>query len=135
MGEADGAQMLVANVDSDRFTPKMTQVAVQSALASADPLALCPLMDGMRKTDPRILPLVQAICAGLNGEPDSASAQIESARRRGSIGGIDLSLTQKVAGATTDTGTAATIEWEPVQGLTSWRYGLAAATGMAPPKR
>jgi hypothetical protein len=135
MGEADGAQMLVANVDSDRFTPKMTQVAVQSALASADPLALCPLMDGMRKTDPRILPLVQAICAGLNGEPDSASTQIESARRRGTIGGIDLSLAQKVAGATTDTGTAATIEWEPVQGLTSWRYGLAAATGMAPPKR
>jgi hypothetical protein len=135
MGEADGAQMLVADVDSDRFTPKMTQVAVQSALASADPLALCPLMDGMHKTDSRILPLVQAICSGLNGEPDSASAQIESARRRGSIGGIDLSLAQKVAGATTDTGTAATIEWEPVNGLTSWRYGLATATGMTPPKR
>jgi hypothetical protein len=135
MGEADGAQMLVADVDTDRFTPKMTQVAVQSALASADPLALCPLMDGMHKTDSRVLPLVQAICAGLNGEPDSASAQIESARRRGAISGIDLSLAQKVTGATTDTGTAATIEWDPVQGLTSWRYGLAAATGMIPPKR
>jgi hypothetical protein len=135
MGEADAAQMLVANVDTDRFTPKMTQVAVQSALASADPLALCPLMDGMHKADSRILPLVQAICAGLNGEPDSASAQIESARRRGPITGIDLTLAQKVAGATTDTGTAATIEWEPVQALTSWRYGMAAATGMTPPKR
>jgi hypothetical protein len=135
MGEADAAQMIVAGVDTDRFTPKMTQVAVQSALASSDPLGLCPLMDGMHKADSRVLPLVQAICAGLNGEPDSASAQIESARRRGSIGGIDLALAQKVAGATTDTGTAATIEWEPVQGLTSWRYGLATATAMSPPKR
>ncbi len=135
MGEADAGQMLVASVDADRFTPKMTQVAVQSALASSDPLGLCPLMDGMRKAEARILPLVQAICSGLNGEPDSASAQIESARRRGTIGGIDLALAQKVAGATTDTGTAATIEWEPVQGLTSWRYGLATATAMSPPKR
>jgi hypothetical protein len=135
MGEADAAQMIVADVDTDLFTPKMTQVAVQSALASSDPLALCPLTDSMHKADARILPLVQAICAGLNGEPDSASAQIESARRRGSIGGIDLTLAQKVAGATTDTGTAATIEWEPVQGLTTWRYGLSTATAMSPPKR
>jgi hypothetical protein len=135
MGEADAAQMMVASVDTDRFTPKMTQVAVQSALASSDPLGLCPLTDGMQKADSRVLPLVQAICSGLNGEPDSAAAQIESARRRGTIGGIDLALAQKVAGATADTGTAATIEWEPVQGLTSWRYGLATATGMSPPKR
>ena len=135
MGEADAAQMIVADVDTDLFTPKMTQVAVQSALASSDPLALCPLTDGMHKADARTLPLVQAICAGLNGEPDSASAQIESARRRGPIGGIDLTLAQKVAGATTDTGTAATIEWGPVQGLTTWRYGLSTATGMSPPAR
>lgn len=135
MGEADAAQMVVAGVDTDRFTPKMVQVAVQSALASSDPLALCPVIDGIRKAEPRILPLVQAICSGLNGEPDTASAQIDSARRRGSIGGIDLALAQKVVGATSDTGTAATIEWEPVQALTSWRYGLSTATGMSPPKR
>jgi hypothetical protein len=135
MGEADAAQMVVAGVDTDRFTPKMTQVAVQSALASSDPLALCPIADGLHKADPRILPLVQAICAGLNGEPDSAAAQIEFARRRGTIGGIDLALAQKVAGATNDTGTAATIEWDPVQDLTSWRYGLATATAMSPPAR
>ncbi|HEY0164863.1 MAG TPA: hypothetical protein VGB39_05770, partial [Sphingomicrobium sp.] len=42
MGEADAARMLVAGVDTDRFTPKMYQVAMQSALANADPPALCP---------------------------------------------------------------------------------------------
>lgn len=135
MGEADAARMLVASVDTDHFTPKMVQVATQAALATSDPLALCPLTDGMRRVEPRILPLVQAICSGLNGEPESASAQVESARRRGPIGGIDITLAQKVVGATADTGTAATIEWEPVNALTSWRYGLATATGMSPPKR
>jgi hypothetical protein len=135
MGEADAARMVIASVDTDRFTPKMTQVAVQSALANSDPLALCPLTDQMRKAEPRILPLAQAICSGLNGEPDTASAQIDSARRRGSIGGIDLTLAQKVVGATSDTGTAATIEWEPVDALTAWRYGLSTATAMSPPQR
>src|SRR5205807_1198264 len=37
MGEADAARILVSGVDTDRFTPKMVQVAVQSALANADP--------------------------------------------------------------------------------------------------
>jgi hypothetical protein len=135
MGEADGARMLIASVDTDLFTPKMVQVAVQSALASSDPLALCPLTEGMRRVEPRVLPLVQAICSGLNAEPQSASAQIETARRRGSVAGVDLALAQKVVGATSDTGTAAVIEWEPVEGLTAWRYGLATATGMSPPQR
>jgi hypothetical protein len=89
----------------------------------------------MRKAEPKIVPLVQAMCSGLDGEPDSASAQIDSARRHGAIGGIDLALAQKVVGATSDTGTAATIEWDPVQALTAWRYGLSTATGMSPPKR
>jgi hypothetical protein len=135
MGEADAARMVVTSVDTDRFTPKMVQVAVQTALANSDPLGLCPLTDQMQKVEPRILPLVEAICAGLNGEPESAAAQIEAVRRRGAVGGIDLTLAQKVVGATADTGTAATIEWEPVDALTTWRYGLATATGMSPPKR
>jgi hypothetical protein len=135
MGEADAARMLISDVDTDRFTPKMVQVAVQSALANSDPLGLCPLTNGMRKAEPRIVQLVEAICSGLNGEPETAAAQVDNARRRGSIGGIDLALAQKVVGATSETGTAATIEWEPVEGLTAWRYGLSTATALSPPKR
>lgn len=134
MGEADAARMLVADVDTDRFTPKMVQVAVQTALASADPSALCPLEDGMRKADARIRPLVQAMCSALAGEPDTASAQIDDARRHGRIGGIDLNLAEKVVGAAGG-GRAATIEWDPVDSLTAWRFGLSLATGMVPPAR
>ena len=135
LGEADAARMVVSGVDSDRFTPKMAQVAVQSALASSDPLGMCPASGKLAKVEPRIVTLVQAICSALNGEPESASAQIDSARRRGPLGGIDLALAQKVVGAASDTGTAATIEWEPVDNLTAWRYGLATAAGMSPPER
>jgi hypothetical protein len=135
MGEADAARMLVSGVDFDRFTPKMFQVAVQSALANADPPALCPLQDGIRDVERGIFPLVDAMCASLSGEPESAAEQIDAARRRGRIGGIDLVLAQKVVGAGADTGRAVTVEWEPVDRLTSWRFGLATATGMVPPDR
>jgi hypothetical protein len=134
LGEADGARMLVAGVDTDDFTPKMVQVAVQSALATADPPALCPIEDGIRKYDPAIRGLVQAMCSSLGGEPETASAQIDDARRYGRVGGIDLALAEKVVGAASN-GRAATIEWDPVDSLTAWRFGLATATGMAPPDR
>ena len=134
MGEADAARMLVAGVDVDRFTPKMTQVAVQSALANADPPALCPLEDGIKKYDPGVIHLVQAMCASLAGEPDQASAMIDQARRFGRIGGVDLALAEKVVGAGGG-GRASTIEWDPVDSLTSWRFGLATGTGMVPPDR
>jgi hypothetical protein len=135
LGEADAARMLIADVDSDRFTPKLTQVGVQSALANADPSALCPLEPGIRKYEAGIRALVSAMCESLSGEPESAAAQIDDARRHGRIGGIDLLLAQKVVGAGANTGRSVTIEWDPVDELTAWRFGLATATGMVPPDR
>ena len=135
MGEADAARMLVAGVDTDRFTPKMVQVAVQAALATADPPALCPLEEGIRKYEAGVRALVQAMCSSLAGEPESAAAQIDDARRRGRIGGIDLTLAEKVVGAGSNTGRAVTVEWEPVDRLNAWRFGLATATGMTLPER
>jgi hypothetical protein len=135
MGEADAARMLVAGVDTDRFTPKMTQVAVQSALANADPPALCPIEGGIRKYDPGVRALVQAMCSSLAGEPETASAQIDDARRHGRVGGIDLTLAEKVVGAGANTARAVTIEWDPVDRLTAWRFGLATSTGIAVPDR
>jgi hypothetical protein len=134
MGEADAARMLVAGVDVDRFTPKMVQVAVQSALATADPSALCPVEGDIRKYDPAIQRLVPAICASLAGEPETAAAMIDQARRFGRIGGVDLALAEKVVGAGAN-GRATTIEWDPVDSLTAWRFGLATGTGMVPPDR
>jgi hypothetical protein len=135
MGESDGARLLVAGVDVDRFTPKMFQIAVQSALANADPAALCPLQQGIEEVEPNIVQLVDAMCAALAGEPEAAASQIDSARRRGRMRGIDLELAQKVVGAGGNTRRAVTIEWEPVDRLNAWRFGLATATGMTFPDR
>lgn len=134
MGEADGARMIVSGVDVADFTPKMYQVAMQSALANADPSGLCPLEDGLDKVERSVLPLVKAICASLSGAGEEAAADIEAARRRGRVGGIDLALADKVVGAGADTARAATIEWENVEALSTWRFGLATATGLAPPQ-
>jgi len=135
MGEADAARLLIASVDSDQFTPKMQQVALQAALATSDPSAMCPLETGLTKVEPRIAPLVTAICASLSGESERAAADIEAARRRGRVSPIDLALTDKVVGAGAESARAVTIEWDPVEQLNSWRYGLATATAMMPPDR
>lgn len=135
MGEADASRLLIASMDTDRFTPKMRQVALQSALASSDPSAMCPIEPGLAKVEPRISALVAAICASLSGESERAAADIEAARRRGRVSPIDIALADKVVGAGAETSRAVTIEWEPVEELNSWRYGLATATGMMPPER
>lgn len=135
MGEADAARLVVASVDSDKFTPKMAQVAAQAALATSDPSGFCADTDQMQKVERTAYPLIQAMCQALEGQPESAAAGIDSARRRGPVGGIDLALAEKVVGAAGESGRAVTVEWEPVQSLTAWRYGLSTATGMSPPDR
>ncbi|HEX8256912.1 MAG TPA: hypothetical protein VF589_04715, partial [Allosphingosinicella sp.] len=135
MGEADAARMLVQAVDVDRFTPKMFTVAVQSSLANADPLGLCPLIGPGRKTsDEPVWALGDAMCAALEGEPAKASTLIGQARRRSLAPAIDLTLAEKVIGAGENTRRAVTVQWDDVGELNSWRFGLASATGIQIPE-
>ena len=134
MGEADGARMLVDRIDVDRFTPKLLAVATQAALASADPAALCPLAPisaGMSKEP--IWPMARAMCAGLSGEPGVAGALIDQARRGRKARGIDLLLAEKVVGAGTNGRRSIMIEWEGVDRLTAWRFGIASALAVPIP--
>lgn len=136
MGEADAARMLVQSIDVDQFTPKMFGVAVQTALATADPAGLCPLVEpGKAVSDEPVWPLAEAMCAALEGEPTRAGALIDQARRHSGAGGVDLALAEKVIGAGENSRRAATIEWDPVDRLNSWRFGLASATGLTIPDR
>lgn len=136
MGEADGARMLVQAVDVDRFTPRMVDVAAETALATADPAGLCPLTElGRQKSNRPIWPLAEAMCAALEGEASRASALIDQHRRQEPAGDIDLLLAEKVIGAGENTRRAVTIEWDPVDMIDSWRFGLASATGLLVPDR
>jgi hypothetical protein len=136
MGEADGARALVQWIPVDQYTPRMFTVAVQTALATADPAALCPLVEpGQAVSDEPIWPLAAAMCAALSGDSGRASELIDQARGRSGTGGIDLLLAQKVVGAGQNTRRAVSIQWEGVDSLNSWRFGLASATGLDIPDR
>jgi hypothetical protein len=134
MGEADAARMLVQSVDVDRFTPKMFQIAVQTALATADPAALCPLVGpGREVSDEQVWPLADAMCASLAGDAARASTLIGQARRRSGLDPIDITLAEKVVGAGANTRRAVTVQWDDVDALNSWRFGIAASTGVEIP--
>lgn len=135
MGESVAARAVAQGVDTDNITPKLRQVWMQTALATADPSGLCPIAG----TDGPIPPgeggwlLARAMCAGLTG---GAGAQkiVADVRRRRWATDIDLQLAQKVMGAGMDSRQAITIEWTPVVQLTTWRFGLATATGVEVPE-
>lgn len=138
MGEAENARGLVQRVDADNFTPWLYEAAMQAALASADPSAMCGIADDAAAQGPApAWQLARAMCAGLSGEGGTASSLVAQARS-GRAGerrarGIDVLLAEKVVGAGTNTRRAITIQWDDVEKLTAWRFGLAAATGVPIP--
>jgi hypothetical protein len=131
MGEADGARALVQSVDVANYTPLMIQVALDAALATSDPAALCPIIvPGRALGDQPVWRLADAICSALAGDATRASALIGEARNRGGVSGADLVLAEKLVGAGTNSRRAATVRWDEVDRLTPWRFGLAGASGM-----
>lgn len=134
MGEADMASALVARVDSDNFTSRLDAVAMQAALATGDPSSLCSVVGAAasRSNQPS-WPLAQAMCSGLAGESGTASALVDRVRDDGDARGIDVLLAEKVVGASTNSRRSVSIQWDGVDQLTAWRFGLASATGVAIP--
>ncbi|MEG3180527.1 hypothetical protein [Sphingomonas sp. LT1P40] len=135
MGEAEAARAMVQSVDIENYTPKMFQVGMQAMLATADPGGLCPMVTpALRAAPDRNWRLTQAMCAGLEGDPSKAGPLIDSARRR--MGNeIDLLLSEKVVGMGVSGRRAVTIEWDAVDRLSAWRWGLAVASGTEIPER
>lgn len=135
MGEADGARMLVQGVDVDQFNAKLYAVAGQTALATADTAALCPLADGgaIRSREP-IWPMARAICAALSGDSAIADVMMDQARRRTrDPRGIDVQLAERMMGVNGAGRRSASIEWTGVNQLTAWRFGMASALGLTIP--
>ncbi|ODP37900.1 hypothetical protein [Sphingomonas turrisvirgatae] len=133
MGEADAARAMVQSVDVANYTPKLFQVGMQAMLATADPGGLCSMATPALKTAPdRNWRLAEAICAGLEGDPTRAGPLIDQARRR--MGNeIDLLLAEKVVGMGVSGRRAVTIEWNGVDQISAWRWGLATASGTQVP--
>ncbi|MGL5837780.1 MAG: hypothetical protein ACRCY3_04690 [Sphingorhabdus sp.] len=136
MGDAVVARQLVQQVDSDRYTKRLYQVAMPVFLANADLSGMCPLAEnGARQTNDSMWKMAQPICASLGGEQGRATALLNQARARGWMKGIDYLLGEKAVGAGVQGRRSVKIEWENVQGFSTWRHGLGQATGVEPPQR
>ncbi len=128
MGESVVARAMVQSVDTDRYTPKMFEAAMQASLATADPAVVCPVVQSAKSfSSDRAWTMFDAMCGALAGNGEEANQKIRAARRIGTARGIDLLLAEKIVGAG-GKGSTVTIEWDGVDQLTIWRYGLAIAS-------
>ncbi|MEO5492984.1 MAG: hypothetical protein ABIR08_03035 [Sphingomonas sp.] len=127
MGESVLGRAIVQSVDPENYTPKLYQVAMQAALATADVGAMCPLAtDAVKISDEPAWVLGRAMCASLSSAPSQAKPLMAQASRVAT--GVDLLLAQKIAGRGANKADV-TIEWASVSSLNSWRFGLATAAG------
>lgn len=134
MGEADPARLLVQSVDNAEYTPRLYAVAMQAYLAAADPVGMCPIYQGaLTASRSASWRMAEAICASFAAEQGRASAVLNQEQRRGQVRGIDYRLAEKIVGAGTNARRSVKIEWEGVDRLTAWRFGLATAANVAIP--
>lgn len=135
IGSADGAVRLVQAIDPPVATPRLLDVALSSYVSAADPLGMCPLLpfaaDANKGSE---WDLVRAICAGFSGAGSAARDQISRASRKGGIDRIDVVLAQKIVGASQNGRRAVTVQWDDVNQLTRWRFGMALTAGIEVPE-
>jgi hypothetical protein len=131
MGEADGARLLVQSVDPGNYTPRLYDVAMQAYLATADPSGFCPLAPGAAlSVDDARWQMALAICASFSGDQGTATSILNQAQRRGTLRGIDYRLAEKTVGSGPNSRRSVKIEWDGVDRLDPWRFGLATATNV-----
>lgn len=135
MGESTTARWIVQSVDYDRASPRLVAAAQQTYLANADPAGMCPYVPaGLAHGDEQAWRLSAAICSGLAGEAGPAGWAIGRVRSSGKISNFDILLAERVLGATGSGRRSTTIEWENIDRLTSWRFGMATATAIPVPE-
>ena len=135
MGEGEAARALVQDVDSDNYSPGLTQAAFDSYVATADLTGLCPVVStqGSTRKDPQ-WQVLRSVCSAFSSDDAAAMAQLERQTNTGVLPRIDMLLAQKYAGAAGKGRRAVTIDWAEVKEMTPLRYALALGTGATPPE-
>jgi hypothetical protein len=134
MGETEVARQLVQDVDTDNYTPMLTNAAFDSYVWTGDFTGICSI--SARRSSAREDAQWQAandICSAFRGDSRAAFSRLDRTLRGGKMDRIDVLLAQRYAGAAGQTRRAVTIEWDGVDAITPWRYGLATAVGLQPP--
>ena len=127
MGESVAGRAVAQSVDPENYTPKLYNALMQAGLATGDPGAFCPVADKAAIAHERGWVVAKSICAALAGQP--ANKLLSANEKSSAARGIDILLARKVAGMGARGRQAVTIEWNSVDQLTAWRFGLALASG------
>jgi hypothetical protein len=130
MGEFAITRAVVQDVDTARWSPALTQEALDAYLASGDITGACPAvrLQGSQRQD-GIWQMWQAICNAYAGETALAATQLDRALFRGAAPRVDVLLARRFAGAAGRGQRGVNIEWQGVDDLNPWRFGLANAVG------
>lgn len=134
MGEADAARLMVVQVDNANYTPGLEDAAMDSFLATADPVGLCPVaqLTAAERSGWK-WDMVHAVCAAFTHSDPNPIAKLDRVKLDSGAGRIDSLLAQKFAGAVATKRRAVKIEWDKVDAMTPWRFGFALASGLEPP--
>ena len=135
LGEFTVSRAFVQDVDTGAWNTALTSEALTAYIASADFVGICPAvrLQGSAREDERWR-MLQAICNAYAGEGALAGAQLDAALGDEIAPQIDVLLAQRYAGAAGRGRRAVSIEWDGVEDLTPWRFGLANAVGETVPQ-
>jgi len=134
LGEFAVARALAQDVDTSDWGAPMTQQALRSYIATSDIAGACPAIrlseaEGAVESDSARWTMLEAICNAYAGEGALAGSQLDRALGENIAPDIDVLLAQRFAGAAGRGRRAVAIEWDGVDELTPWRFGLANAVG------
>ncbi|WP_435417819.1 hypothetical protein WAB17_13270 [Parerythrobacter aurantius] len=135
IGEFEAARAVAQDVDVGNWSVGLTNAAVDAAIATGDITAACPAVrfrTALRKDAE--WQMLGAICKAFAGESASARSELIRMRSQGKAPAIDVLLAQRYAGAAGRGRSAVNLEWDKVEELNPWRYGLAVALGAEIPE-
>lgn len=130
IGEYTITRALVQDIDTNDWNPALTSAALTAYVATGDITGACPAvrLQGSAREDAE-WKMLQAICNAYAGESALAATQLDRALRQGIAPRIDVLLARRFAGAAGRGQRAVEIEWQGVDELNPWRFGLAHALG------
>ncbi|WP_284125175.1 hypothetical protein [Parerythrobacter aestuarii] len=130
IGEFEISRALAQDVDTGNWGRPLADAAVEAYVATGDIVGACPLVrfQGGLREDAQ-WEMLRAICNAFSGESARARSDLIRMRRDGDAAAIDVLLAQRYAGAAGRGRSAVNLEWDGVEELTPWRFGLATALG------
>jgi len=135
MGEHVAARGIAQDVDTANWNAGLTGEALSAYVALTDFTGACPAirLQGSARTDAQWV-MWQAICDAYAGEPTRAAAELDRALNQGIAPRIDVLLARRYAGAAGRGQRAVEIDWDEVEDMNPWRFGLATALGEPVPE-